>query len=442
MASFKPFQVIHPAPDTWQDVAALPYDVYSRAEAAAAVEGHPLSFLNIDRPETQFPPEQDMYAPEVYEAGAQRLRQEIAEGVFVREETPCCYLYELTMNGRTQSGFVGLASAQEYQSGVIRRHENTRKEKELDRIRHIEALGMQTGPIFLACRQTETLRQLSAQIRAGEPDFDFVSDDGIRHRGFKIADAALVSQITDAFGAVPVLYIADGHHRAASAVKVAQRRAEAAGGEDAADTLLSEADAPAGEAAAQTEETAPAGDAGSLMGEAGGILCVIFPDEELKILDYNRVVRDLNGLRAEEFLAMVGKKCHITEFGPDELHPACKGEVVLLLDDVWYRLSFREELRSDDPVEGLDTQILQREILGPVLGIQDPRTDKRIDFVGGIRGCGELVRRVHSDCRAAFAMYPTSMDELFAVADAGKLMPPKSTWFEPKLRSGLFLHGI
>ena len=411
MADIVPFAALRPASGCEQRIAALPYDVYNREEARAAAAKDRLSFLNIDRPETQFPPGQDMYAPEVYRCAADQLRTRTEEGYYVQDETPCYYIYELTMNGRSQTGICACASVDDYMSGVIAKHENTRPEKEEDRIRHVDACSAQTGPIFLAYRKNEQLHAITDQIKkTGEPVFDFRSDDGIRHRGWKIDDTTFIRQIREAFSGMQRIYIADGHHRAASAVKVSQMRREAHPdytGEEAYNYFL----------------------------------CVLFPDNELKILDYNRVIRDLNGLGADEFLKALSGICEVTpaDRAPENL---ARGTCGLYLQNSWYRMKFHPEIMSDDPVDGLDVSVLQRYVLEPILGISDPRTDSRIDFVGGIRGYGELERRVHTDAAAAFAMHPTSMEELFRVADAHRLMPPKSTWFEPKLRSGLFIHRI
>ncbi len=410
MAKIRPFCAIHPADGLWQRIAALPYDVYSRKEAREEAAKDPLSFLNIDRPETQFPEDCDMYAPKVYDKARELLEERIREGSFVRDETASYYLYELTMEGRSQTGFVGCASIDDYLNGVIRRHELTREEKELDRIRHVDTVNAQTGPILLAYRQSGSLREISARIREQAALFDFVSSDGVRHRGWRVSgkDAEM---IRDAFRSVGQVYIADGHHRAASAVKVGLKRREQNPGYSGEEPF-------------------------------NYFLSVLFPDDELMIMDYNRVVKDLNGLSPEAFLKKLEEKCEIKDVRFSPLRPASKGEFSLYLAGNWFRMSFRPALRSSDPVEGLDVSILQREILGPILGIADPRTDERIDFVGGIRGYAELIERCGEDCKAAFAMYPTSIEELFAVADAGLLMPPKSTWFEPKLRSGLFLHAL
>ncbi|MEI3520373.1 MAG: DUF1015 family protein [Anaerosacchariphilus sp.] len=410
MAEIRAFRGIRPAAGKEADIAALPYDVYNREEARKAVEGKPLTFLRIDRAETQLSEETDIYAPEVYQKAKELLWGMVENGDFVQDDKPCYYLYELTMNGRSQTGIVACASIDDYLNGMIKKHENTRREKEEDRVRHVDICDAQTGPIFLAYRNQESLKKIVADVKAGTVLFDFTSEDGIRHRGWKIADTEKISAIYEAFHQMNALYIADGHHRAASAVRVGVKRRE--------------------EHPGYTGEE-----------EFNYFLSVIFPDDELMIMDYNRVVRDLNGLTPEEFLSGIKKVFDVETLDKAE-HPKRKGQVTLFLEDKWYLLTLKPEYGNCDPVEGLDVSILQKQILEPVLGIQDPKTDKRIDFVGGIRGLSELERRVHTDMKAAFAMYPTSIGELFAVADAGLLMPPKSTWFEPKLRSGLFIHAL
>lgn len=410
MAVVRPFRCIHPAKGLESEIAALPYDVYNRAEARRAVQGKPLSFLNIDRAETLFSLDQNMYAPEVYEAAKKRLWQMVEDGSFVKEEKPVYYIYELTMNGRSQTGIVACASIDDYQNGIIRKHENTRAEKEQDRIRHVDACNAQTGPIFLAYRSQEAIRRVVEKVKSGEPEFSFAADDGIGHAGWKIGEDSLIQKLQEAFSNVERIYIADGHHRAASAVKVGLKRRMEHPGYDGTE-------------------------------EFNYFLSVLFPDEDLMIMDYNRVVKDLNGLTREEFLERVSEKFQLSEL-PEGKKPERKGQMTMYLHGCWYGLEARAEYMVDHPVEGLDVAYLQRELMEPVLGIQDPRTDSRIDFVGGIRGLEELKRRADSDMEAAFAMYPTSIQELFAVADAGLLMPPKSTWFEPKLRSGLFIHEI
>lgn len=411
MAVVKPFICIRPAKENAAKVASLPYDVYNRKEACAAVAGNPVSFLNIDRAETQFSDDVDTYADCVYEKARELLDTQIAEGVYVTDAGEHYYLYELTMDGRSQTGIVACSSIDDYVNGVVKKHENTREDKELDRIRHVDTVNAQTGPIFLTYRQNEILKAIVAEEKAKPVLYDFVSDDGIRHRVWKIDDPAQTAAIEAAFAAIPATYIADGHHRAASAVKVGlKRRAENPGytGEEPFNYFLS----------------------------------VLFPDEELMILPYNRVVKDLNGMSREQFFEAVKEKFELEEIGKEPYAPAEKGTFGMYLDNTWYALKVLPQYRSADPVKGLDVSILQDQLLGPVLGIGDPRTDKRIDFIGGIRGLKELERRVREDMEIAFSMYPTSIEELLAVADAGLLMPPKSTWFEPKLRSGLFIHKL
>lgn len=410
MAVVRPFCCIHPAKGLESEIAALPYDVYNRSEARRAVQGKQLSFLNIDRPETLFAQDQNMYAPEVYEAARKRLWRMVEEKSFVKESEPVYYIYELTMDGRSQTGIVACASIDDYQNQVIKKHENTRPEKELDRIRHVDICGAQTGPIFLAYRSQKVIRTIVEAARLKEPEFAFTAEDGIRHAGWKISDRDTVRQLENAFSEVESIYIADGHHRAASAVKVGLKRRMEHPDYDGTE-------------------------------EFNYFLSVLFPEEELTIMDYNRVVKDLNGLTEEEFLQKVSERFEVSKLAKPK-KPERKGQMTMYLRGSWYDLAVRGEYVKNDPVEGLDVAYLQRELLKPVLGIKDPRTDQRIDFVGGIRGLEELKRRADSDMEAAFAMYPTSIQELFAVSDAGLLMPPKSTWFEPKLRSGLFIHEI
>ncbi len=409
MAIIKPFKAIRPRADLTEKISALPYDVYSRAEAYELMKDDKLSFLRIDRPETQFAPGVDMYAPEVYEKAHELLWGMVKNGEFVQDNEACYYLYELTMNGRAQTGLVACSSVDDYQNNVIKKHENTRADKEADRINHVDYCDAQTGPIFLAYRYQEQLQKLLFSYKEKTPVFDFVADTDIRHRGWIIDKKSDIDAITAYFAEIPATYIADGHHRAASAVKVSLKRREA------------NPDAP--------EQ------------EYDYFLSVLFADSDLMIMDYNRYVKNLNGLSEETFLAKVSEKCNVEKL--DKLEkPATKGCVSMYLKGNWYALTFRDEIKVDDPVEGLDVAILQNEILAPVLGIADPKTNTRISFVGGIRGLKELERLVDGKGGVAFAMYPTSMAELFAVADAGLLMPPKSTWFEPKLRSGLFIHAL
>lgn len=411
MAQIRPFKAYRPCKGMEERIAALPYDVYNRAEACEVVKKNPESFLAVDRAETQFGEEVDTYADCVYEKADQMLREKILEGKFVQDPTPCFYLYELTMDGHSQTGVVGCASIDDYRNNVIKKHENTRADKEEDRIRHVDTCSMQTGPIFLAYRAQEDLKEKIGELKKQAPVYDFVSEDGIGHRVWVIDNDSDVAMIEEAFGKIPAIYIADGHHRCASAVKVGLKRRE--------------------QYPDYTGEE-----------EFNYFLSVIFPDEELRILDYNRVVKDLNGMDAATFLTRIEEYFAVEKKGQSPYRPMEKGTFGMYLENEWYGLSAKDEIKSEDAVEGLDVSLLQNDLLDPILGIMDPKTDKRIDFVGGIRGLGELERRVHTDMKVAFSMYPTSIAELFAVADAGRLMPPKSTWFEPKLRSGLFLHEI
>lgn len=411
MAEIRPFAAFRPAPGLESRIAALPYDVYDRKEAREEVRRNPDSFLAVDRAETGFDDSVDTYAPQVYERAAGLLRQWIEEGRFVQDEKPCYYLYEQVMGGRSQTGIVACASIDDYLNNTIKKHENTRADKEQDRIRHVDACNMQTGPIFLAYRGGSMLRNIIAEVKESAPACDFTSEDGVIHRVWVIEEEETVSDIYEEFSLIPAVYIADGHHRCASAVKVGLKRRE--------------------------EHPGYTGDE-----EFNYFLSVLFCDEELRILDYNRVVKDLNGLTPEEFLDRISESFTVTGPGREPVRPKEKGTFGMYLGDVWYSLTASERIRSEDAVKGLDVSLLQDYLLEPVLGIGNPKTDKRIDFVGGIRGLQELERRVHTDMQVAFSLHPTSIEELEAVADAGELMPPKSTWFEPKLRSGLFLHAL
>lgn len=413
MAVIRPFRAIRPAQGLAEQTAALPYDVYNRQEAKEAVKDAPLSFLRIDRAETCFDDSVDTYDARVYEKARELLAEQIQDGVYVTEEKPCYYLYELVMDGRSQTGIVGCASIDDYERGVIKKHENTRADKEEDRIRHVDALNAQTGPIFLAYRDRDDLREVVLRQKKNAPLYDFTSEDGISHRVYRVEGEEDTGRIRDLFAGMEQIYIADGHHRCASAVKVGQKR--------------------------RREHLGYTGEE-----EFNYFLSVLFPDSELKILDYNRVVRDLNGLTEEAFLEKISECFSVECTGKEAVRPARKGQFGMYLGGRWYCLSAKntDAGKKTNPVEGLDVSLLQDTLLGPVLGIKDPKTDKRIDFVGGIRGLSELERRVHTDMAVAFSLYPTSIAELFAVADAGLLMPPKSTWFEPKLRSGLFIHSI
>ena len=398
----KPFAAVRPTASVADQVAALPYDVYDRVEAVAAVDGEPLSFLNIDRPETQFSADVDMYAPGVYAKARELFDARRADGTFVTEPAPCFYLYELTMNERSQTGVVACCAIDDYLENVIKKHENTLEKKELDRIRHIDALDAQTGPIFLTYRDSDAIDILVAAVKKTAPLYDFAGEDGVTHRVWRMAAASeetacsqAYAGLVAAFAKVPCAYIADGHHRAASAVKVGLARREANPGYDGTE-------------------------------EFNYFMSVLFPASQLSILAYNRVVRDLNGLTKDEFLdALAGENgpFEIIHKQESQLEPIDKGAVGMYLDREWYGLGVKPEFESSDPVEGLDVSILQEKVLAPILGIGDPRTDGRIEFVGGIRGLRELERKVNRiDARGdglavAFAMFPTSIDELLNVAD-------------------------
>lgn len=411
MAKIIPFRGIRPSGERAAKIAALPYDVYNREEAKAVVAKNPESFLAIDRAETNFSDDVDTYDEAVYRKAHDLLWQWVEEGRFVRDREPCYYLYELTMDGRSQTGIVACASIDDYESGVIKKHENTRAEKEADRIHHVDICNAQTGPIFLAYRAKEELNRLVERIKSGEAVYDFTAEDQVRHRVFLVEQKADIDAICDAFAAMSEIYIADGHHRAASAVRVGQQRRAANpqyNGEE----------------------------------EFNYFLSVLFPDDQLMIMDYNRVVKDLAGKNEDDFLEEIKRRFHILRIDHKAIKPERKGQFGMFLTDTWYLCEVKADDMVADPVEGLDVSLLQKLLLSPVLGIHDPKTDVRIDFVGGIRGLEELERRCATDCKVAFAMYPTSIAELFAVADANRLMPPKSTWFEPKLRSGLFVHEL
>lgn len=408
MAEIRPFKAYRPKAGLEGKIAALPYDVYDRSEAEEEVKKEPFSFLKIDRAETNFPSSVGIYEDCVYEKAAELLSNMIEEGYFVQDETPCYYLYEQIMGGRSQTGIVACASAEDYQNQVIKKHENTRADKEEDRIRHVDACSAQTGPIFLAYRYQEKIGNLTEEVKKELPVYDFVSADGIAHKVWIISKKEKIQTITECFAAMDSIYIADGHHRCASAVKVAKKR--------------------------KAENPSHTGKE-----EYNYFLSVLFPDKELMIMDYNRVVKDLNGKTKDQFMEALSENFSVRETGCEPYKPLEKGKIGMFLAGSWYELSYQGE-RSTNPVEALDVSVLQEKVLQPLLAIDDPKTDNRIEFVGGIRGLKELEKRAGNYGGVAFSMYPTDISELFAVADAGLLMPPKSTWFEPKLRSGLFIH--
>lgn len=413
MASVKPFRAVRPRPDMAEEVAALPYDVMNRDEATRLAAGKPYSFLRIGRSEIELPDEENAYAASVYEKARENFERFLRDGVLVQDNAPHFYLYQQEMNGRKQTGLVATASVDEYLNGAIKRHELTRKVKELDRINHFDTVDAHTEPVFLTYRDQAGIQEaLKAYEDSHEPDYSFVSDDGISHTVWTIDDDALSAEIEARFARIDALYISDGHHRSASSAKVGVKRRE------------ENEDAP---------EHAP----------FNRLLAVIFPHTELKIYDYNRVVKDLNGLSPDAFLRALNKAFDVTRIGEKVYKPEKKGEIGMYLDGAWYKLVALDYLSEEkDMAARLDVSLLQTYVLDPLLGIDDPRVNERIDFVGGIRGLDALARQVDREGGVAFAMYPPSMDDLMNIADAGDIMPPKSTWFEPKLRSGLFVHRL
>ncbi|NLN96949.1 MAG: DUF1015 domain-containing protein [Eubacteriaceae bacterium] len=412
MATIRPFPALRPIPEKAADVAALPYDVYNREEAVKVAYGDYDTFLRVDRPEITMDPRIDIHDPAVYRQAVRNLNRLIDRDIMIQDDMPCLYLYELVMEGRSQIGLVCCVSIDEYMDNTIKKHEKTRSDKEVDRTQHVDALNANTGPIFLTYRHLKEIDTVINRLKSDPPEVDFTSEDDITHRVWVIEKEKDIAALVSAFEKVPELYIADGHHRSASAVHVGQMRRE--------------------EHPDYTGEE-----------EFNYFLAVAFPDNQLQILDYNRVVKDLNGLSPETFLDKVKENFDVRKIARGIYRPKDKAEFGMYLDGYWYQLKAKEgSYPAEDPLESLDVAILQNNLLQPILGIEDPRTDCRIDFVGGIRGLEELERRVSEDMRVAFAMYPTEISELMAIADADALMPPKSTWFEPKLRSGLFIHYL
>ncbi len=409
MTLIKPFSGLRVVPTHAEAVLAPPYDVLSSAEARVRAAGKPYSFLHVSKPEIDLAPGLSPYAAEVYAQGAHNLHALTAAGVLARDPAPYYYVYQLTWQGRTQTGLVATASVAAYQAQRIRRHEHTRPEKEDDRVRHIEAMNAQTGPVFLAYPEAAAADALIRAACGGEPEVDVTADSGVRHALWVVRDASLIAGLSAAFEALPALYIADGHHRSAAAARVAATRRQAGNNATASEYFLA----------------------------------VLFPHHELAILDYNRVVKDLNGFSPEDFLLAL-EHHFVLEESAGMARPAEPGEWGMYLSHRWHRMRLRPQFRcDDDPVARLDVARLDRYALAPLLGITDPRRDPRIDFVGGIRGLGELQRRVDSgEMAVAFALYPTRIEDLMAVADRGEVMPPKSTWFEPKLADGLVSHVL
>ncbi len=412
MSVLRPFKAIRPKKEYASRVAALPYDVMNSQEARHMVEGNPYSFLHVDKAEIDLPEDTYIYSEEVYEKAKQNLSSLVSDGILKKDEKSCLYIYEQTREGKVQTGIVGCASIDDYMNNIIKKHELTRADKEADRIHHVDTLDSNTGPIFLAHRKNNTVTETVSEWKKNhEAEYDFVSD-GVRQTVWVIDDDNVIAKITDEFAKIPSLYIADGHHRAASAVKVGIKRREA-----------------------NPDYT---GDE-----EFNFFLCVVFCADDLAIMDYNRVIADLNGNTQEEFIDKISEKFEVEKVGASAYKPEKKHTFGMYLGNEWYCLKAKDgTFDKNDPVGSLDVSILQNNLISPILGIDDPRTDKRIDFVGGIRGLGELERRANSDMKLAFSMYPTTLDELMAIADAGLIMPPKSTWFEPKLLSGLFIHEL
>jgi uncharacterized protein (DUF1015 family) len=402
MATLRPFKALRPKPELAARICELPYDVMSAEEARLMAGDNPLSFLRVSRPEIELPATADPHGAAVYQRGRDNFRKFIADGVLFREGQPCYYLYRQIMGAHSQIGLVAAASCQEYLDGIVKKHELTRPDKEDDRVRHIETLNAQTGPVFLTYRAVPAVDEFVARATASAPAVDFTAVDGVRHSAWVINDPRDIAFIESEFTRVPCLYIADGHHRSAAAARVFQAR-QGRGGSDV-------------------------------------FLTVTFPHNQMQVLPYNRVLKDLNGLTPAQLLAKLDGVFVIKAGGSPQ--PAHKHTLALFLEGQWHSLAFRPHFATTtDPVEGLDVTLLQKYVLAPILGIDDPRTSKRIQFVGGIRGTGELEKVVRAgDAACAFSMFPTSIDDLMKIADAGGIMPPKSTWFEPKLRDAMFCH--
>ncbi|MFA7327576.1 MAG: DUF1015 family protein [Candidatus Kapaibacterium sp.] len=412
MAVFKPFKAFRPTSNKAKDVAAYPYDVVNSDEAREIVKGNPDSFLRVGKPEVDLDPNISLYDAKVYAKGKENLDRLVNDGILVEDATPCYYVYSLTMNGRTQNGLVGCASVEDYWNDVIKKHEYTRKQKEQDRCEHVRVTNAHTGPIFLTYKDDNDINNLINKVKQNAPDNDHVANDGIRHQTWLIDKNEDIEFIQNRLAEVPSFYVADGHHRSAAAAIVGKERREANPNHTGNENY-------------------------------NRFLAVLFPASELYIMDYNRLVVDLNGNSVSEFLDKVAEKFTVVK-SDTKVSPSKKGEFGFYSEGNWYTLNIKPELVDlNDPVESLDVALLQKHVLDNLLAIEDPRTDERIDFVGGIRGLDELVRRVdNGEMKAAISMFPTSIEELMNIADAGRVMPPKSTWFEPKLRDGLFVHFL
>lgn len=414
MAVVKPFKGIRPKIDLASKVASLPYDVMNREEAKKMAEGNKYSFLHVVRSEIDVDDSVGQYDETVYKTARKNLDKMIEDGILVQDEVPKFYIYRQIMDGRVQTGLVGCTSIDDYLKDIIKKHEFTRPQKEVDRINNFDYCDANTAPIFLTYRKNDKLNKIiNDWIKFHRPVYNFTSEDEITHIVWVMDDDNTNIRINRIFEKIDYLYIADGHHRSASSVKVGLKRREK-----------------------NPNYTGKE--------EFNYFLSVIFPDEDLFIMDYNRVVKDLNGLSEEEFMEKIKEKFDVEEYnGKGQYKPIEKHTFGMYLNNKWYKLIAKDSTyNTNDPVDRLDVSILQENLLGPILGIENPRTDKRIDFVGGIRGLEELERRIAKDMKIAFSMYPTTMEDLLSIADAGRVMPPKSTWFEPKLRSGLFVHRL
>jgi len=410
MAVFKAFRAYRPSKKNQTLIPELPYDVMNSDEAYELAKDNPLSFLHVDKAEIDLPRGTDLYSPLVYEKARENLLRLEEDGELIQDETPCFYIYRQEMNGRSQVGIAGCASIDDYKNNVIKKHEKTLAKKEQDRINHVNITNANTGPIFLTYKHNNDINHIvSEYISSNAPVYHFSHND-VEQEVWVVSDQNITDKLTALFGSVKSLYIADGHHRCASAVKVGEMR--------------------------RAEKPDYTGEE-----EFNFFLAIAFPDNELEIMDYNRVVRDLNGLTKEEFLKKVSEKFEIVE-KKYTFKPVKKHTFGMYLDEKWYGLKAKPSIIKQDPVARLDVSILQENLLAPVLNISDPKNDDRIDFIGGIRGMAELEKRANSDMRLAFAMFPTTVDDLISIADANEIMPPKSTWFEPKLLSGLFIHHL
>jgi len=412
MSLVLPFKAVRPHPQFVSQVAALPYDVMTREEAQKAVAGNPLSFMHVEKSEVDVPDQTTSNDILIYQTAKRNFAEMREKGILVQDKSPCFYIYRQQMGGRAQTGIVGLMSASEYDAGKIKKHELTRKDKEDDRINHVSTVNAQTGPVFISYRERQSLSKVVDKITVNTPEYDFTADDGVGHKAWIVADAKQIEEIKKEFCEVDALYIADGHHRAAAAATVARKRRSQ--------------DKSAGSAS-----------------EYESVLAVLFPDTQLRVMDYNRAVKDLNGMTPEKYLEKISSCFTVSKDfaarSPQQMH-----DFGMYLGGQWYKITIKKGMFNEsDPVASLDAAILQEQLLDTVLGIKDPRVDDRIKFIGGIRGMDELEKLVNKDGFAvAFSLYPTTMEQIIKVADAGAIMPPKSTWFEPKLRSGMFVHEI